>query len=177
MRILKKLLLGLLALVALLLVIALFLPSRYHVQRRIVIQAKPDAIYPWVNNVRKWPDWTAWTKERDPTLNFSYEGPAEGIGAISKWDGKKTGNGMMTLTESNPATGVKYDLSFEHGKFKSVGGISFEPSGNATEVTWADDGELGANPVSRYFGLVMDKMIGPDFEAGLQKLKQKVEAK
>ncbi len=177
MKFLKKLLLGLLALVAVLLVIAVFLPSKYHVQRRIVIQARPETIFPWVNNLHKWPDWTAWTKERDPTLAFSYEGPEEGTGAISKWDGKKTGNGMMTITESDPKTGVKYDLSFENGKYKSVGGLRFEPNGDATQVTWMDDGELGANPVGRYFGLTMDHMIGPDFDQGLKKLKQKVEVK
>jgi hypothetical protein len=177
MKLFKKLLLGLLALIALLLVIAVFLPSKYHVARQIVIRARPDAIYPWVNNIRKWPEWTAWNKDRDPTLTFSYEGPPEGTGAVSKWDGKKTGNGMMTFTECSPASGVKYDLSFEHGKYKSVGGLSFEPSGDATQVTWADDGDLGANPISRYFGLAMDHMIGPDFEAGLRNLKQKVESK
>jgi len=177
MKILKKILLVLLALIALLLVIAVFLPSKYHVQRRIVIQARPDAIFPWVNNPRKWPDWTAWTKDRDPSLTFSYEGPEEGSGAISKWDGKKTGNGMMTITESDPKMGVKYDLSFEHGKYKSAGGLTFEAEGDSTNVTWADDGELGSNPIGRYFGLAMDHMIGPDFEQGLKKLKQKVEGK
>src|SRR5258705_378542 len=108
MKLFKKLLLGLLGLIALLLVIAVFLPSKYHVTRQIVIRAKPDAIYPWVNNIRKWTEWTAWNKDRDPTLTFSYEGPPEGTGAASKWDGKKTGNGMMTFTESSPASGVKY---------------------------------------------------------------------
>jgi len=177
MKLLKKILLVLLTLIALLLVIAVFLPSHYHVQRNITIRAKPEAIYPWISNLKKWPDWSAWTKEKDPTLTYAYEGAAEGTGAISKWDGKKTGSGMMTITESNPATGVKYDLSFEHGKYKSVGGIAFEAAGDGTLVTWVDDGELGPNPVSRYFGLAMDHFIGPDFDLGLRNLKQKVESK
>ncbi len=177
MKTLKRLLLALLALIALLLVIAVFLPSRYHVQRQILIRARPPAIFPWINNLQKWPEWSAWTKERDPTLTYSYEGPAEGTGAISKWDGKKTGNGVMTITESDPAKGVKYDLSFEHGKYKSVGGMTFEATGDATQVTWVDEGELGPNPVSRYFGLAMDHLIGPDFDQGLRKLKEKVEGK
>ena len=36
--------------------------------------------------------------------------------------------------------------------------------------------DLGGNPVNRYFGLIMDKMIGPDFEEGLAKLKEIAEA-
>src|SRR4029434_4591182 len=70
MKILKNLLLMLLALIAVVLLIALFLPSRYQVERRIVIQAKPQAIFPWINDPKKWPEWTAWNKEKDPTLAF-----------------------------------------------------------------------------------------------------------
>jgi len=36
---------------------------------------------------------------------------------------------------------------------------------------WVDAGDLGLNPLSHWFGLFLDRMIGPDFEAGLAKLK------
>jgi hypothetical protein len=177
MKILKNLVLCLLALIAIVLIIALFLPSRYHVERSIVIRAKPGAIFPWITDPKKWPEWTAWNKEKDPTLAFTYEGAEQGAGAISKWVGKKTGNGRMTFTDSNPETGTKYDLSFERGKYQSKGAITFEPEAENTMVTWVDDGELGANPIKRYFGLFMDRFIGPDFEEGLSRLKTKVEGK
>ena len=173
----SRLLLCLLALVTMFLVVAVFLPSRYLVQRSIVIQARPEAIFPWVNNLKKWPEWTVWTKESDPTMTFSYDGPAEGVGAVSKWDGKKVGDGSMTLTEASPASGIKYDLVLMHGKLHSVGGIGFESEGTGTRVVWLNEGELGINPISRYFGLVMDRQIGPDFQQGLQKLKTRLETK
>jgi hypothetical protein len=43
------------------------------------------------------------------------------------------------------------------------------------EVTWTNQGELGPNPVSRYFGLFIDNMMGPDMETGLHHLQKKVE--
>jgi hypothetical protein len=35
---------------------------------------------------------------------------------------------------------------------------------------------MGGNPLMHYFALFMDKMVGPDFEAGLWGLKTRAEA-
>ena len=177
MKILKKILSIIVALVALLLVVSLFLPSKYHVERSLAMRAKPEAIIPFVVDLRLWPSWTAWNTERDPTLTFDYSGSRIGVGATSSWNGKQSGTGTMTITSADPRTGAKYDLNFEHGKYLSKGAITLEPAGDATKVVWTDDGDLGWSPIGRYFGLLMDKYMGPDFEAGLQKLKQKVETK
>jgi effector-binding domain-containing protein len=48
--------------------------------------------------------------------------------------------------------------------------------GNATKTTWRLTMDMGANPIAHYFGLTMDRMIGPDFANGLAKLKRLVEA-
>ena len=42
--------------------------------------------------------------------------------------------------------------------------------------TWHNEGPLGMNPVARYYGLLMNKMMGPDFETGLHNLKVRVES-
>jgi hypothetical protein len=177
MKILKKILLVLVGLIVLIAVVGLFLPSKYHVERSIVIQAKPAAIFPWINNLKKWNEWSPWTKEKDPTLVYSFDGPEEGPGAISKWEGKKFGDGSMRITESGETSGAKYALSFNRGKYLSTGTMAFEPQGEATQVRWSTDGDMGGNPLNRYFGLLMGKMIGPDFEEGLAKLKIKAEGK
>ena len=38
-------------------------------------------------------------------------------------------------------------------------------------MTWSNDGDLGNNPLMRWMGLAMDKMVGADFDAGLANLK------
>jgi hypothetical protein len=177
MKILKKILLILLGIVIALLIVSQLLPSSYHVERSIVVQARPDAIFPYLNNVKKWPEWSAWTTNKDPSLVYSYEGPEEGAGAVSKWTSQKMGPGRMTITSSDPNTGVSFDLSFDEGKLTAKSSIRLEPAGDSTKVIWSDDGNLGRNPIWRYFGLFLDKFVGKDFEEGLQKLKQKAEAR
>lgn len=36
---------------------------------------------------------------------------------------------------------------------------------------------MGNNPIAKYFGLLMDKLIGADFERGLNNLKTVCETK
>jgi hypothetical protein len=177
MKTFRKILIGVGVLLFVLIAVSQLLPSTYHVERSVMIQAKPEAIHPWINDLKKWPEWSAWTTAKDPTLVYAYQGPEAGAGAVSKWEGKQMGQGEMTLTESDPQKGAKFDLSFDQGKYRSRGFFTFEPAGNATKVIWGFDGDVSRNPMDRYFSLLMDKMTGPDFEEGLRNLKQKVEGK
>jgi hypothetical protein len=52
--------------------------------------------------------------------------------------------------------------------------LSPAPGGTAVAMTMA--GDLGHSPVKRWFGLFMDKLVGPDFDAGLANLKRISEA-
>jgi hypothetical protein len=56
------------------------------------------------------------------------------------------------------------------------GDLTFTPDGNGTKVAWSINGDGGMNPIFRWFGLFMDKLVGPDFEAGLKNLKKLAEA-
>jgi len=177
MKFIKNLFVFLIVVVALLAGISQFLPATYRVERSILVQAGADKIHPLINDLSKWPEWSAWTTAMDPTLVYTYEGPAEGVGAVSKWDGKKTGDGMMTITESDPAKGIKFDMSMEHGKYQSKGWITFAPAGTDTKVIWGFAGDVSRNPIDRWFSVFMEKFVAPDFEKGLTQLKRKVEAK
>lgn len=163
--------------VALFVIVGLLLPGRYRVERSVVIDAPPETIHPTISTLKEWPTWTAWTVEKYPDMKVTFTGPESGVGAHYAWEGESTGKGKLMLTKSDPATGVEYDMDFDDGKYVSTGGIKLEPDGAATKATWWNAGELGWNPINRYFGLMMDGMMGPDFQTGLNNLKQKVEAK
>ena len=78
----------------------------------------------------------------------------------------------MEIIESTPASKVRIDLQFmKPFKAHNVAEFTFEPRGQNTNVTWAMHGPVTF--MSRVMGLFinMDKMIGKDFEAGLQNLK------
>jgi Polyketide cyclase / dehydrase and lipid transport len=152
------------------------LPGKYRVERSVVISAPPVAIFPTINTLGQWPEWTAWTTQRYPDMKVSFSGPEAGVGARYEWEGKSVGHGELQITASSPDQGITYDLEFGHGKYISVGTIQMARDGNGTKVTWSNEGELDLNPISRYFGLLMDRFMGPDFETGLKNLKAKVES-
>lgn len=172
----KKVLLIVLLIPIILVIVSVFLPSHYRVVRSIQISARPEAIFTNINTLKTWPEWTAWTVERFPDMKTSFAGPDSGAGATYTWEGKTSGRGELKLTRSNPDR-IEFDLDFEQGKYVSKGSIAIEPSGGSVKVIWTNEGDLGWNPVSRYFGLFMDKLMGPDFEKGLQNLKERVEPK
>lgn len=178
MKVLKKIAIWLIVIVLVLGGIGLLLPKTYRVERSVVVKAEPHDVYAQVNTLKKWPEWTAWTMKKYPDMQIEFKGPEAGEGAEYYWTGKSTGKGNLKLTKSDPAKGVEYRLDFEDGKYVSDGSIFYEPAGaGEVKVTWVNSGDLGWNPVNRYFGLMMDRFMGPDFEEGLGNLKQRVETK
>ena len=177
MKVLKYLGLGLLILIVLLALVGLLLPSTYHVERSISIKGKSADVFQYINNLKTWPDWTVWNAAKYPDLKQEFHEPSSGAGASYSWTSKQTGDGTMKLVSADPEKGIAYELDFEHGKYPSKGVIKTEAAGDSVKVTWTNEGELGMNPIGRYFGLMMDSFLGPDFQKGLENLKEKVEKK
>jgi len=170
MKWLKRILLTLVALVALVLIVGTVLPSGFKVQRSIVISAPPDRIFPLLADPREWKRWAVWN-QRDPAMKVEYSGAPSGAGARWNWQSKTEGNGAMEFTAAVPYKHVDYTLSFPDFGMNSRGVLTLVPDGAGTRVVWTNEGDMGKNPLNRYFGLMMDSMVGPDFEAGLSNLK------
>ena len=173
MKILLKILGSLAVLILLLVVVAFFLPRQYRVERSVVINAKPEAVLARVADLRDWKNWGAW-QERDPQMILAYSAQVTGVGAWSSWESKQEGNGRMTITAQTPAK-VLYLLEFPDMGLKSNGSMEVRAEASGTHLVWADTGDLGMNPLNRWFGLFLDRMIGPDFERGLANLKKLAE--
>jgi effector-binding domain-containing protein len=171
MKTFKKILIWLLGIIVFLVVLSFFLPKTYRVERSIYIKARPMVIYNLTSNFSNWMVWVPWNKEMDSTAVFEIIGKDGKVGVIWKWTGNKLGEGAMTATEFQPGRLLRYDLEFDKGKYLSKGQIIIEERDSCL-VTWIDEGDLGYNPIARYMGLMMSKMMGPDFEAGLSKLKK-----
>jgi uncharacterized protein YndB with AHSA1/START domain len=170
MRVLKVVLLSLAALFVLLLGVGFFLPSGYSVERTVRVEAPPERIYPLIADPRQWPKWTVWN-QRDPAMKVAFSGPASGPGAMWSWQSASEGTGSMEFTRVEPNRGIEYRLHFLDFDMKSSGALTLLPEAGATRVTWTNKGDVGANPLMRYFALLMDAMAGPDFEKGLARLK------
>lgn len=170
MKILKWLL-GLVLLLAVVLVAGGWMLSpKFSVSRSVTVAAPPEKVYALVADPRRWKEWSVWNR-RDPAMQITYSGPPEGAGAAWAWTSKSQGDGKMTFTEAQPGARVAYDLYFPDFGTTSRGDLRFVAEGAATRVTWTMDGDMGSNPLFRWFALFADGMVGADFEAGLANLK------
>ncbi len=173
----KKILIGLVALIAILCVVASFQPGVMNVTRSATIAAPPATVFKIVNDFRQWDAWSPWAK-LDPNMKKSLEGPPEGAGAVYKWSGNmEVGEGTTTLVESKPNEKVVMKLAF----VKPMEGTSdveftFAPEGEGTKVIWNMKSDVPF--VGKIFGLFMDceKMCGDQFNEGLANLKKLAEA-
>jgi uncharacterized protein YndB with AHSA1/START domain len=84
------------------------LPDSYEVSKSIVVKAKPEQVFPYLNNPTQWEKWNAWNREYDPTMIRLYGGPMTGKGASQQWNGDKVGMVQMHFTESTPPSQLYY---------------------------------------------------------------------
>jgi hypothetical protein len=148
----------------------------YTVERTQHIDAPPDAVRDRVIDLRRWEAWSPW-EDLDPDLQRTYGGAASGVGSWYEWDGnRKAGKGRMEIIDADAST-VRIDLQFVK-PFKSHSNTVFEfqPAGDGTHVTWSMVGPHTAMTKVMGLFLSMDKMIGPDFEKGLARLRTEAEA-
>ncbi len=154
--------------------IAYLIPSHVRVERSIEISAPAEQVFANVNDLKKWQAWSPWYAA-EPDAKYDYSGADSGVGAKVAWDGEEVGKGTQVITASEPNKRIETELDFlEQGKATSS--WEFEESNGVTKVTWGFDTDLGMNPIFRYFGLMMDSMLGPDYEKGLAKLKEVCES-
>ena len=174
-QVLKVLGTTLLAVAAVLGGLLAFAPERYEVVREATIAAPAVEVHPWVEDLRRWPEWSLWSSEHDPSLELTYAGPERGVDARESWTSRR-GPGSLVITASDPAKGVWYDLVFGQGggAVHSKGVLQYERVEGGTRVRWTAAGEL-RGPVARIMGYGMDALMGPQFEAGLAGLKRVVE--
>lgn len=154
--------------------VGFFLPGRFAVERSVVVDAPADRVFNLVVDPREWKRWTVWNR-RDPNMEITYGGPPFGQGARWSWVSRSEGSGSMHFTRVVPNERLGYELSFPEFGMKSEGEVILVPAGSGTRVTWTNRGDVGGNPLKRYLAVSMDRLVGPDFEAGLANLKQLAE--
>ncbi len=173
----KKALLGLAALLVVVLIIPFFKSPHFRVERSRSIPASAEALFPFVNNHKKFNEINPWLK-MDPSAKVSYAGPESGVGAVSSWEGGKTGKGSATIIESKPNELVKLRMDWK-APMEGTSTVEYTlvPDGGKTKLTWAMYGDN--NYIGKLMSMIMDceKMCGPPFEQGLADIEKAVTAK
>jgi len=167
----KKILLGVVVIVALILIYAATKPATFNVQRSATINAPPAVIHGYLVDFHKWIAWSPWEK-MDPNMKRTYEGPPAGKGAAYGWEGNSdVGQGRMEVTNETPTqVDVRLDFITPMAMTSHVT-FQLQPKDNATDVVWTMSGDNNyVSKVMQVF-MSMDSMVGKDFEAGLADLK------
>lgn len=152
-------------------------PATFHVERSIQTTASAEAVFPYLNDLHKFPEWSPWQK-LDPKMTVEYSGAEAGAGASYHWVGNKdVGEGRMTITDSKPGSHVSMKLEFLK-PFESTSDVRLSTFAEAggTKVTWSMDGNNNYMAKVMSLFMNMDQMIGKDFEAGLANLKRLAES-
>jgi hypothetical protein len=168
----KSLRTRLLLLATFVLVFPFFLRRRPRVERRITILAPPAAVFPFLNDLRNWPLWTAWS-QRD-RLDFTYGETTTGVGAEQRWQGCGM-KGELRIVKSEVDERLDYEVAIDDGAYHLVGRIELQPDGACTRLVWKCAWDLAENPYRRYIDLLMRVMLRRDFAQGLENLKALVE--
>jgi uncharacterized protein YndB with AHSA1/START domain len=174
-RMFKIILIILFLLVAAVLIFAATKPDSFRIERSRTIKASPEAVRALLVDFKQWAAWSPW-EEKDPGMQRNYSGVASGVGAVYGWEGNKNvGKGRMEILDVQPQkVTIKLDFlaPFEA---HNTAEFTLQPEGDSTKLTWAMFGP--ATYLSKVMTTLMsmDKMVGPDFEAGLTKLKAAAE--
>ncbi|GAC1369319.1 MAG: SRPBCC family protein [Aquirhabdus sp.] len=147
-------------------------PNHFRIQRSTIIQAPPEKVFPFIHDFHQWQAWSPW-ENIDPTMQRTYSGTQQGVGTIYAWEGKgKVGAGRMEITSTNPHSEIIIRLDFlKPFEAHNTAEFTLTPQGQNTELTWVMH---GPSPyISKLMGVFfnMDRMIGKDFEKGLNNIK------
>lgn len=160
------------------LVLASRKPDSFRVERRILIKASPEKVFPYLEDPKKTAEWSPWEK-KDPAMKKAYSGAAKGKGAVYEWDGNRDiGAGRLEITESIVPSKVVMDLHFLRPmEGRNVAMYVVTPKDGGSEVAWSIEGPSPFLSKVMCTFMDMDKMIGGEFEKGLADLKALAEAR
>ncbi|MFV2058635.1 MAG: SRPBCC family protein [Thiohalomonadales bacterium] len=170
MKIFKIIMSVLLGLVLAILALGFALDPKWEVSSRLQIAADKATIFPYINSLQEWPNWTAWNTKNYPETVNTFEGPPWGVGAIQRWD---DGNmqGVIRIIKSKTNKSIRYELSMEQEKINMQGRIHLQARGDKTLLVWQLKGDAGENPLGRIMMFVYKPLIIKDLDEGLQNLK------
>ncbi len=168
---LKKLLIGLVGLILILVIVGFLLPGDAHLERSITIHAPACTVYSQLENFHRFNLWSPWA-DLDPNTQYTFSGPPRGKGHKMAWvsEHKNVGSGSQEITATEPFRRLESHLDFGA---QGQADVYFDlvPQADAVTVTWGFDSSFEGNFLGRYFGLFFESMLGPDYEKGLAKLK------
>jgi uncharacterized protein YndB with AHSA1/START domain len=172
MKILKKILIVVVIIIAIPLIIALFVKKEYSIEREITINKPQKEVFNYVKYLKNQDYYSKWVMT-DPEMKKDFRGTDGTEGFVYAWDSKNknAGKGEQEITKITEGERLDIEVRFE----KPFEGIATTPittealSENQTKVKWGMNGK-SKYPMN-FMNLFMDNMLGKDLEISLTNLK------
>jgi hypothetical protein len=178
MKILKRILFVILAIIGLALITALFVKNEMKAEREVIINKPKNEVYDYVKYLKNQNDYSKWGT-MDPAMKKQFKGTDGTVGFVSAWESEKddVGKGEQEITAIKEGERIDYELRFiEPMESKATAYMITEAvSENQTKVRWGFNGRINYPFNIMYLFMDMEKMVGDDFSAGLNKLKTNLE--
>ena len=174
MKILKKVGIGLVILIAIMLILALFVSKNFDYEKSISINAPIDIVWENVNSLSDLDKWSPWN-DYDPNMKKELTGIDGTVGARQSWesDVEDVGKGSQTIAKIEAPNLFETDLKFyEPFESEAKGYIMLVSEGSGTKVTWGFNSEMPYPFNLMMLFMDMDGEMDPVWNNGLSKLKQ-----
>ena len=170
MKIFKYILFLLLILIIGLSIYVAVQPNSFEVSKERTINAPTSLIYDQIIEFKNWEQWSPW-KEKQPDSKIIYAELTKGAEGSFSWEDDNGTGSIKTISET-PNKSIEQEIQFDDFEPSSINWtFNQEPDGK-TKVTWqikADKIPFMFKAYSAFSG-GFDKIFGPDFERGLEKL-------
>lgn len=174
MRALKIIGLILVGMIAILLIAGLFIDGNYALEREVTINKPRQEVFDYVKFLKNQNNFSVWAMA-DPGMKQEFTGEDGTIGCSSSWESENpdVGQGKQTIVQMAEGQRIDYEFHFiEPFESTDYAYMTTEAvSDNQTIVKWGFRGEMKYPMNLMMLTMDLEKMLAPDLEKGLGKLK------
>lgn len=180
MKIIKKIVVFLLILLAIPLLIALFIEKDYAVEREVDIARSNQEVFAYIKMLKNQGEYSVW-QQMDPKMKRTYSGTDGTVGFISAWNSKNkdVGVGEQEIKKITEGKRIDFELRFmEPFEAKDLAYMETESKGEkSTTVRWGFNGSMNYPMNFMLLFMDMEEILGKDLQGGLDNLKNVLEKK
>jgi hypothetical protein len=175
MKMIVKILIVIVVIVAIPFIIALFIKNEYTVEREVSINKLKNEVFNYIKFSKNQDYYNKWVM-KDPNMKKNFKGTDGTVGFIYAWDGnKQAGKGEQEIKKITEGESVDNEIRFIR-PFEAIAHTYMTTeslTGNQTKVRWRI---VGISPYPMNFmNLFIGNLLGKDLDTSLSTLKSILE--
>ena len=173
MNILRRVLWVCIIFILIIILISLFLPSSFKVEKKVIINADKDQIFSQVNDLKSWHNWSTLILKDESFFGNKDNYILDNLGRGTKinWESENKDLGKCSLEILNSSPSDSLDIELNIGSYTFNNNFHFKSINEGIEVVWKSKTDFGFNPIAKFYGLFVDEIISSDIDMSLKRLK------